>query len=43
MTSHILSIVEEIATQVMMIRAGKVVFDSRREGAIVPSNPFTST
>lgn len=32
MTSHILSIVEEIATQVMMIRAGQVVFDSRREG-----------
>jgi ABC-2 type transport system ATP-binding protein len=31
LTSHILSIVEEIATQVMMIRAGKLVFDSKRD------------
>jgi len=32
LTSHILSIVEEIASQVMMIRAGKLVYDSRRDG-----------
>lgn len=36
LTSHILSIVEEIATQVMMIRAGKLVFDSRRDGLTRP-------
>jgi ABC-2 type transport system ATP-binding protein len=32
LTSHILSIVEEIATHIMMIRAGKLVFDSKRDG-----------
>ncbi|MBY0507913.1 MAG: ABC transporter ATP-binding protein [Bryobacteraceae bacterium] len=36
LTSHILSIVEEIATHVMMIRAGKLVFDSRRDGLTQP-------
>ena len=36
LTSHILSIVEEIATHVMMIRAGKLVFDSKRDGLTQP-------
>ena len=36
LTSHILSIVEEIATHVMMIRAGKLVFDSQRDGLTGP-------
>ena len=36
LTSHILSIVEEIASHIMMIRAGKLVFDSRRDGLKQP-------
>jgi len=36
LTSHILSIVEEIATHVMMIRGGKLVFDSKRDGLTRP-------
>lgn len=36
LTSHILSIVEEIATHIMMIREGKVVFDSQRDQRTQP-------
>ena len=36
LTSHILSIVEEIATHIMMIHAGKLVFDSKRDALTKP-------